>query len=292
MPYLKTSDNTEIHYRDWGTGIPVVLIHGWPLNGDMWEKQAEHLAANGLRAITYDRRGFGLSSQPWNGYDYDTFAADLHMLMEGLDLKGAVLVGFSMGGGEVARYLSRYGSSRVARAVLVSAVTPYLMETADNPEGVDPETFQKIEASLREDRFAFLKDFATGFYGRSLINRTVSDAVLQWSFGAASMASLHSTLASAQAWSTTDFREDLRAITVPLLVIHGTSDQTVPIEKSARRVPQLVPGAILVEYEGEPHGLFLTAANRLNADLLEFAETGVVTPPKESLPENYYTSNV
>jgi non-heme chloroperoxidase len=272
MPFVTTQDGTGIYYRDWGTGTPVVLIHGWPLNGDMWEKQTVFLAEHGLRVISYDRRGFGRSEQPWNGYEYDTFATDLNSLMEKLDLHGATLVGFSMGGGEVVRYLGRYGASRVTKAVLVSAVTPYLLKTDNNPEGVDPKTFTEIEENLRKDRPAFLKDFGPKFYGRTMLQHTVSEADLEWTQSMALTAALRSTLAAAQAWSTTDFREDMKQITVPVRVIHGTGDSTVPIDASGRRSVEILPNASLSEYDGEPHGLFLTAADRLNNELLEFIE--------------------
>ena len=270
MPYLTTPEGTELYYQDWGTGTPVVLIHGWPLNGDMWEKQATYLAEHGLRVIAYDRRGYGRSGQPWNGYDYDTLAADLNSLIQKLDLRGAALVGFSMGGGEVVRYLSRYGSARVTKAVLISAITPYLLKTPDNPEGLDPQAFEEIELNIRKDRPAFLKDFAVAFYGRTLLHHTVSEAVLEWNQSMALTGSLRSTVAAAKAWSTTDFREEMKNITVPVRIIHGTSDATVPIAVSGRRSAKMLPNATLTEYDGEPHGLFITAADRLNQELLEF----------------------
>lgn len=270
MSFLTSADGTEIYYTDWGKGKPVVLIHGWPLSGEMWEKQATHLAEKGLRAIKYDRRGFGRSGQPWTGYDYGTFADDLNALMQELDLHDATLVGFSMGGGEVVRYLSRHGANRVSKAVLVASVTPFLLRTADNPEGVDGEVFEGIAAKIRQDRPAFLKDFANAFYGRTLLNHTVSDAVLEWNQGLALAGSLRATLAAATAWATTDFRQEMARISVPVRIIHGTADATVPIDVSARKSVKILPNATLSEYEGEPHGLFLTAADRLNAELLEF----------------------
>lgn len=270
MPYLTTQDGTELNYTDWGTGTPVVLIHGWPLSGEMWEKQATFLAEQGLRVIFYDRRGFGRSGQPWKGYDYETFASDLNALMEKLDVQGATLVGFSMGGGEVVRYLSRYGAGRVKSAVLISAVTPYLLKTSTNPEGVEENVFSDIAEKVRNDRPAFLKDFGPQFYGRSVLHHTVSEAVLEWTQALAFTGSLHSTLAAAKAWSSTDFREDMKGITIPVRVIHGTSDATIPVEVSGRRSAEILPNATLTEYEGEPHGLFLTAADRLNRELLDF----------------------
>jgi non-heme chloroperoxidase len=271
MPLLQTQDGTELFYKDWGAGVPVVLIHGWPLSSDMWEMQANFLAENSLRVVTYDRRGFGRSGQPWTGFDYDTLAADLNTLMEKLDLNDAMLVGFSMGGGEVVRYLTRYGVNRVSKAVLISAVTPFLIKTADNPEGVDAAIFEEIQENILKDRPAFLKDFGPKFYGRSVLHHTVSDAVLEWNQAMAFTGSLRSTLASAYSWSTTDFRREMEDLILPIRIIHGTSDATVPIDASGRRSAALLPNATLSEYEGEPHGLFLTAANRLNEELLEFA---------------------
>ena len=272
MPYVTAQDGAEIFYTDLGTGTPVVLIHGWPLSGDSWDKQANFLGESGLRVITYDRRGFGRSGQTWDGYDYDTLASDLNTLIEELDLTGATLVGFSMGGGEVVRYLSRYGTARINKAVLVSAVTPFLLKTADNPDGIDASVFDEIEENLRKDRPAFLGQFGPKFYGRTLVNHTVSEPVLQWTQTMALTASLRSTLAAAKSWSATDFRAEMKAITIPVLVIHGTGDSTVPIDASARRSAKLLPNAILSEYDGEPHGLFLTAADRLNRELLQFID--------------------
>ena len=270
MPYIGTQDGTEIFYRDLGTGTPVVLIHGWPLSGDMWDIQLNYLAEHGVRAIAYDRRGFGRSDQPWSGYDYDTLASDLNDLLEELDVRGATLVGFSMGGGEVVRYLSRYGTSRVNKAVLVGAVTPFLLKAEDNPEGIEGKIFEGIEEQIRKDRPAYMKEFGPKFYGRSLVHHTVSEPELEWTQAMALTGSTRSTLATAKSWSSTDFRSDLAAITIPVLVIHGTSDWTVPIDVSGRRTAKLLSNATLSEYEGEPHGLFLTAADRLNEELLQF----------------------
>ncbi|UDL95256.1 alpha/beta hydrolase [Lichenihabitans sp. PAMC28606] len=271
MARVTTKDGTELYYNDWGQGRPVVLVPGWPLDADMWSDQAVFLAENGFRAITYDRRGFGRSSQPWTGYDYDTLADDLAAVLDHLDLSHVTLVGFSMGGGEVARYLARHGSARIAKAVLVSAVTPYLLKTNDNPTGVDPSVFDQMIDGLRKDRPHFLAGFAKGLYGNGLVGRRVSDEVLQWSLQMAMMGSLRATIECVKAFSATDFRADMAAFTVPTLIIHGTSDASVPIDHSGRVAAKMIPSARLVEYDGEPHGLFATAKDRLNADLAAFA---------------------
>ncbi len=270
MPYIDAADGTKLYYKDWGEGAPVVLIHGWPLSADMWESQAPFLANNGLRVIAYDRRGFGRSDQPFDGYDYNTFADDLAEIMDKLDLKNATLVGFSMGGGEVARYLGKHGSARVARAALISAVTPFLLQTDDNPDGVPLEIFNGMTAGIRKDRAQFFIDFAPSFYGAGLIDKKVSQGVLDWFFNMAMLASPKATLDCVRAFSETDFRADLKGVTIPLLVIHGTADKTVPIDHSARRIKALVPSATLLEYDGEAHGLTTTAADKVNQDLLTF----------------------
>ncbi len=210
MPYIVTQDGTEIFYNNQGTGAPVVLIHAWPLTGESWDVQANFLGEHGVRVITYDRRGFGRSGKPWTGYDYDTFAADLHALLETLDVHGATLVGFSMGGGEVVRYLSRYGTARVAKAVLISAVTPFLLKTESNPGGVDASVFEGIGTQILKDRPAFLESFGPKFYGRSALHHTVSDAQLGWTQSMALTSTTHSMLAAARSWSTTDFREEMK----------------------------------------------------------------------------------
>jgi len=273
MPFIKTRDDVAIHYDDWGSGKPVVLIHGWPLSGAMWEYQALFLASQGHRVIAYDRRGFGQSGKPYTGYDYDTLANDLSDLMEALDLRGATLVGFSMGGGEVARYLARHGADRVAKAVLVSAVTPFLLKTPDHEDGVPRATFDEMIQGLLDDRPAFLANFGKKFFGAGMLNFTVTAEILQWAQTLALQASPKATLDCVRAFSETDFRGDMRAFTVPTLVIHGDSDSTVPIDVSGRAAAAMVPGARLVEYGGAPHGLFFTDKERLNADLLGFIQS-------------------
>jgi non-heme chloroperoxidase len=270
MPHVETKDGTSLFYNDWGSGTPVVLIHGWPLNADMWEYQACTLASSGLRVIAYDRRGFGRSDQPWSGYDYDTLADDLAAVMDHLDLRGAVLVGFSMGGGEVARYLSRHGAGRVAKAVLVSCVTPMLLRTEDHPEGVDRSVFDSIVAGLKKDRPTFLATFGKAFFGAGLLNFTVTDGILEWSRGMALQASPKATLDCVRAFSETDFRPDMKAFTVPTLVIHGDADATVPPDITGKAAAASIPGAKLLMYPGAPHGLFFTEKDRLTADLTAF----------------------
>lgn len=268
--HIQTRDGHAIHVKDMGAGPAVILIHGWPLTGDMWEYQTLALLEAGFRVITYDRRGFGQSGHPADGYTYDIFADDLAAVIDHLDLDSVALVGFSMGGGEVARYLSRHGSSRISRAVLVSSVVPYMLKTDTNPEGVEPDVFEDIKEQIREDRFAFLKTFAKDFYGVGWMSSPVSEGVLDWSFILAVMASPKATIDCVDAFGRTDFRPDLDAFDIPTLVIHGTADKTVPIDPSGRAAAAGIAGAELIEYEGEPHGLFATAPDRLNGDLIAF----------------------
>jgi non-heme chloroperoxidase len=271
MPFINAQDGTRIHYNDWGTGRPIVLIHGWPLDGDMWEYQWPFLADRGFRVVTYDRRGFGRSDQPYEGYDYDTMSDDLAALLEALDLTDVTLAGFSMGGGEVARYVGRHGTARVRSAALIAAVTPFLLQTEDNPEGVDQSAFDEITDGLRKDRPHFLAGFARKFFGAGLLNFDISSELLDWTGQVAMLASPKATLDCVRAFAATDFRDDLRKMDLPTLVIHGDEDQTVPIDVSARRAVELLPQAELKVYEGEPHGLFFTAKERLNRDLAAFA---------------------
>ena len=272
MPYIKTRDGTDLYVKDWGAGRPVILLHGWPLNADSWDHQAMALADAGFRAIAYDRRGFGRSGQPWDGYTYDTLADDLSDVMKetGAD-SDATIVGFSMGGGEVARYMSRHDGKGVVAAGLISSVVPYMLKTDDNPNGVPQSMFDQIKDGILDDRPKFFRHtFAPQFYGAGYITSPVSDDVLDWSTNAAMMAGLKPMLACLQAFSHTDFRPDLPAFRVPTLIVHGTSDQTVPIDASGRAAAKGIAQSQLVEYDGEPHGLNVTAKDRLNADLLTF----------------------
>ena len=273
MAFVETQDGVKLFYNDWGQGPTVVLIHGWPLNSDMWEYQARVLAQQGFRVVAYDRRGFGRSDQPWSGYDYDTLADDLQSIITTLNLSHVSLVGFSMGGGEVARYLARHGSTRIAKAVLIAAVTPFLMQTDDNPDGVDPSLFDSMVAALEKDRPAFLAPFIKHFLGAGLLNFSVSSELLQATLVQAMTASPKATIDCVRAFSATDFRKDMRAFTIPTLIIHGTSDATVPIAVSGLLAHELVPSATFVAYEGEPHGLHFTAKDRLNQDLFDFLRT-------------------
>lgn len=270
MSTISARDGSTLHVKDLGSGDPVVLIHGWPLSGDMWEYQTIALLEAGYRVITYDRRGFGHSSHTATGYDYDTFADDLADIMEKRDPQRATLVGFSMGGGEIARYLSRYGVGRVARVALVGSVVPCLLKGDDNPAGVDYSVFAEMKRDIRKDRFAFLGSFAKAFYGAGLVSHPVSKELLDWTFLLAVMASPKATIDCVDAFGTTDFRPDLAAFTVPTLIIHGTADKTVPIDPTGRAAAKAIPHATLIEYDGEPHGLFATAPERLNEDLLAF----------------------
>jgi non-heme chloroperoxidase len=265
----------EIHYEDHGSGDPVVLIHGYPLNGNSWERQERELLATGHRVISYDRRGFGRSSQPTVGYDYDTFAADLNALLEHLDLSDVVLVGFSMGSGEVTRYLGSYGSARVRKAALLGAIPPYLRKTDDNPEGVDGEVFEQIKAAIAKDRYAWFRDFFDNFYNTDKLPERISEQAWQASFNVAAGASPFASYACVDTWLT-DFRGDLPKIDVPVLVVHGTEDRILPFEATAARLPDLIDDVELVAVEGGPHNIAWTHPHEVNAALREFI--GASTP--------------
>ncbi|KAA5541643.1 alpha/beta fold hydrolase [Adhaeribacter rhizoryzae] len=265
-----TGEEIQLAYADYGKGRPVVLIHGWPLSKEMWEYQVNDLVSAGLRVIKYDRRGFGHSAKPWDYYDYDTLTDDLHIILEQLDLRDAVLVGFSMGGGEAVRYLSRYGNDRVSKLVLISAVTPFLAKTPDNPEGVDQSLFEEILANLKKDRISFLDDFGKKFFGVNLISHPVSTPLLEYYRMLASVASPRATEQCAIAFAQTDFRNDVQQINVPTLIIHGDADQTVPIKASGDRTAQLISNSQYLVYDGAPHGLFYTHKEKLNQDLIQF----------------------
>jgi non-heme chloroperoxidase len=270
MSYITTRDNTKLYVKDWGSGRPVILLHGWPLSADSWDDQAMAIADAGFRSIAYDRRGFGRSGQPWSGYDYDTLADDLASVMEATGANDATIVGFSMGGGEVARYMSRHGGKNVAQAGLISSVVPYMLKTTDNPHGVDPAIFAKMTEGMKQDRAKFFATFFQDFYSVGLLSHSVSTEMLEWSRSVAMQASLKATLDCAKAFATTDFRPDLASFSVPTLIIHGTDDKTVPIDATSRVTAMGVANAKFIEYEGAPHGLFATHKDRLTTDLLAF----------------------
>jgi pimeloyl-ACP methyl ester carboxylesterase len=282
MQYIEVKDTesrtpVKLTYEDVGAGQPVVLIHGWPSSKEMWEYQVGALVDSGCRVVTYDRRGFGKSSKPFSGYDYDTFADDLHAILEGLDLHDATLVGFSMGGGEVVRYFSRHGGQRVARAALVSAITPYMLKTEDNPDGVDASEFEKIMSSIKDDRIQFLDDFAKNFFGITVMNKPVSPPFLDYFRMLAAVASPKATIECVKAFGYTDFREEMPSINVPTLIIHGDSDKIVPSKPTSERAAKSIPDNKLIIYEGAPHGLFVTERERLNRDLIQFIRESVST---------------
>jgi len=283
MSYIKVNDPqstkpVEIFYEDWGEGHPVVLIHGWPLSHEMWEYQISDLVDAGFRVIAYDRRGFGKSSKPHYGYDYETLTGDLRAILDGLDLQDVTLVGFSMGGGEVVRYFSRYGGERVTRIALIGSITPYMLKTLDNPNGVKESIFEEMLASMKNDRIDFLDTFGKMFFGVSLINKPISTPLLEYYRMLGSFASPRATRECAKAFAYTDFREDILSVNVPTLIIHGDADKTVPIEATGDVSSKLIPQSTYIRYEGAPHGLFYTDKEKLNKDLIQFIREAVVAP--------------
>jgi non-heme chloroperoxidase len=266
----ENSTDIDLYYEDHGSGDPVVLIHGYPLNGASWEKQVPALLAAGCRVITYDRRGFGKSSQPTADYNYDTFAEDLHKLVTRLKLKSFSLVGFSMGGGEVARYIGKYGSKGVAKAVIIGGIPPFLLKAADNPEGVDGSVFEGIQKAVAADRYAFFTDFFKNFYNTDvLLGKRISEQAVQASWNVAASASATASLACVPTWHE-DFRHDLARINVPTLVIHGDADRIVPIAASGQRTANLIKGARLVTIKDGPHAISWTHAEEVNHELVNF----------------------
>ncbi|HNB27066.1 MAG TPA: alpha/beta hydrolase [Alphaproteobacteria bacterium] len=271
MPTIKTRDGTEIYYKDWGSGRPIVFSHGWPLSSDSWEAQMFHAAANGFRAIGHDRRGHGRSSQPWNGNDMDHYADDLAQLLDHLDIRDATLIGFSTGGGEVTRYVGRHGTKRIKQMVLVSAVPPLMLKTPANPIGLPIEVFDGIRAGSVKDRSQLYKDIASGpFFGFNRPGAKPSQGMIDSFWMQGMMGGHKNTYDSIKAFSETDFTEDLKKFDVPTLIIHGDDDQIVPIDAAGRSSAKLVKGATLKVYPGAPHGLTDTHKDQLNADLLAF----------------------
>jgi non-heme chloroperoxidase len=270
MSILTLKDGTEFFYKDWGTGQPIVFSHGWPLDGDAWDAQMLFLGQNGYRVIAHDRRGHGRSGQTWDGNDMDTYADDLAQLFEALDLKDAIMIGHSTGGGEVARYIGRHGSSRVAKAVLIGAVPPIMLKTAANPEGLPMEVFDGIRAGFTADRSQFFKDLAVPFFGFNREGVKVSQGAIDsfWSIGM--LGSIKGEFDCIKAFSETDFTEDLRGIAVPTLILHGSDDQIVPVADSAPLSAKLLQKSTLKIYDGLPHGICTTHAAIVNADLAAF----------------------
>jgi non-heme chloroperoxidase len=290
MPYVtvgkENSGNIDLYYEDHGAGNPVILIHGYPLSGASWEKQLPVLLNAGYRVITYDRRGFGKSSQPTTGYNYDTFAEDLRQLVTQLKLEDFALVGFSMGGGEIARYLGRYGSNGVTKAVFISSVPPFLLKTSENPEGVDGSVFEGIRKAVAADRYAFFTEFFKNFYNTDLfLGKRVSEQAVQASWNLAASASATASLACVPTWHE-DFRKDLSRVDVPTLVIHGDADRIVPINAAGARTAKLVKGARLLVVKNGPHCIPWTHAEEVNSELINFlglSKRATTTAPKEAV---------
>jgi non-heme chloroperoxidase len=277
MSFVTTRDDVDLYTKEWGTGRAVVMMHGWPLSSDSFDDLSMAIADAGMRAIAYDRRGFGRSDQPWEGYDYNTLADDLAAVIEQTDAEDVTLLGFSMGGGEVARYLSRHAATTtqplvIKQAVLIGSIVPYMLKTPDNPHGVDPAIFEAAASGIKADRAKFWSGFFHDFYGVGTRSQPVSDEVLEWSRDVSMQASLKATLACAEAFATTDFRPDLPAFTMPTLIIHGTGDKTVPIDATARPAAAAIAGSTLIEYDGAPHGLLASHKAPLIADVLKFLQ--------------------
>jgi pimeloyl-ACP methyl ester carboxylesterase len=278
MAYFKTNSTTKtnainIFYQEYGSGKPVIFIHGWPLNHEMWEYQMNELPLHKIRCIAYDRRGFGKSEQPWEAYDYDTLADDLHDLITHLNLSQVILVGFSMGGGEIARYIGKYGNEHIDKVVFISSVTPFRLKTEENPDGTAIEVFNETIGDLIKDRPAFLNSFGKKFYGVDMISQPVSKSLLAWNQSQCLNSSAKATVECVKSFSQTDFTEDLKKITVPTLIIHGDNDLIVPIEVSSDKTAKLIPHAKYMIFPDAPHGLFITEKEKLNSDLINFINT-------------------
>lgn len=276
MPFItnkNTAETVDIFYEDYGSGQPVILIHGWPLSRKSWEHQVWKIVESGYRCISYDRRGFGISSTPWNGYDYSALASDLDQIIAQLDLEDVIVVGFSMGGGEVVRYCTDFGTDKIAKAALISSIIPLVKQKEDNPDGVPEKDLQGIQDALEEDRVGFLKEFSKGFYNFEDNKDKVSQAQLDYDFVVASHASPRATIETAKAWMHTDFRDELKNVNVPTLIVHGDSDNTVPIETSANQAAKGITDNVFKVIKGAPHGLNITHKDQLNTILIDFLKS-------------------
>jgi len=297
MNYIESNKDAKgspvrIYYNDYGKGKPVILIHGWPLSNEMWEYQINDLVNSGHRVIAYDRRGFGMSSKPWDGYNYDTMADDLKALIDQLQLEDITLIGFSMGGGEVVRYFSKHHGKGVTKVVLISSITPYMLKTENNPDGVPKEMFDEMAKDMQQDRIGFLDEFGKTFFGVSMLSKPLSTPLLEYYRMLCSVASPRATAECAKAFATTDFRNEMNAVNVPTLIIHGSEDNTVPITPTGKESTKLIPENTMLIYQGAPHGLFYTEKEKLNRDLIIFLTTGIdgIERSKvESVYENYDT---
>lgn len=273
MPFItnkKAKEQVDIFYEDYGSGQPVILIHGWPLSRKSWEQQVWKIVEEGYRCISYDRRGFGISSSPWDGYDYSSLASDLDTLIRGLDLKDVVIVGFSMGGGEVVRYLTDYGSDSIAKAALISSIIPLVKKKEDNPDGVPENILENIISEVQKDRVGFLKNFHKGFYNFDDNKDRISEGQLEYDFIVASHASPRATIQTALSWMHTDFRPELKNVTVPTLIVHGDADESVPMATSAKQAAEGIAENTFEVIKGAPHGLNISHADKLNEILIDF----------------------
>lgn len=274
MSYINTKDGTSIYYKDWGTGQPIIFSHGWPLNSDSWESPMLFLASNGYRCIAHDRRGHGRSGQPWLGNDMDTYADDLSELIHALQLNNVVLVGFSAGGGEITRYIGRHGSSRISKVALIAAVPPLMLKTSNNPDGLPIDAFDQMRTQARNDRSQMYKDIASGpFFGANRPSSNVSEGMKDSFWRQGMQASHKSSYDCIQAFSETDFTEDLKKFEIPTMILHGDDDQIVPIKAAALQSAKLVKNSTLIIYKGAPHGLIDTHKHQLNNDLLNFIQS-------------------
>lgn len=277
MSFIKSkssnaNNSINIFYQEYGKGKPVIFIHGWPLNHEMWEYQLGELPKHNLRCIAYDRRGFGKSDRPWESYDYNSLADDLNELITQLNLSEVTLVGFSMGGGEIARYIGKYGTDKIEKVAFVSSVTPFRLKTEDNPDGTDKHTFDASIHKIEGDRPAFLEEFGKIFFGVEDKKQPVSQAILDWNQNLCLMSSAKATVDCIRSFSETDFREDIKKINVPVLIIHGDADKTVPIKASGDKTAAMLPHSKYIVYKNAPHGLFITEKEKLNADLISFIQ--------------------